>query len=69
MSQDVRQKFSSDICSKCGGEAPDWKCPKCGKTSKSFDPSHWKDCPERGKMQAQCKKCEKAEENCQCQPL
>lgn len=69
MDEDIKQRISGDICSHCGGEAPDWKCPRCGKTSKNFDPLHWRNCADGGKMQAQCKKCGEAEEKCQCKPV
>lgn len=66
MDSTLRQKLSGNLCGKCGGEAPGWKCPKCGKTAKAFDPSHWRVCPEGGKMEAQCQKCGQAESNCKC---
>lgn len=59
-------KFSSDKCAKCGGDAPNWKCPKCGSVSDSFDSFHWQKCRFGAKYQAQCQKCGEAEENCTC---
>lgn len=59
-------KFSSNRCGKCGGDAPNWKCPKCGGVSDKFDTSHWQKCAKGGKHQAQCKACGEAEENCTC---
>jgi len=64
--EEIKQNISGQICSKCGGEAPDWKCPKCGKVSHTFDPMHWRNCLYDAKMQAQCKVCGEAEENCIC---
>ena len=64
--QHIKQTISGSLCSRCGGPAPDWKCPKCGVAGKSFDPNHWRKCREGGKMQAQCLQCGEAEENCTC---
>jgi len=66
MSDDVHQTFSSHLCSKCGGPAPEWKCPECGLVSAKFDPMHFQICETNGKMQAQCEKCGEAESKCSC---
>ena len=62
---DISQKFSGHVCNKCGGPAPDWKCPECGFSSSDFDPSHFQKC-DGNKMQAQCQKCGEAESKCTC---
>jgi len=64
---DIKNRISGDICSRCGGEAPGWKCSKCGYASSHFDPLHWRQCAYGGKVQAQCKKCGEAEDNCKCE--
>jgi hypothetical protein len=64
--KNIAKRISGNTCSVCGGAAPDWKCPKCGTTSKSFDPSHWRVCRYGAKMQAQCSACGEAEEKCTC---
>lgn len=66
MHNDHINKFSSDKCSHCGGDAPNWKCPKCGGVFNLYDPSHWQKCRLGGKLQAQCQKCGEAEEKCTC---
>lgn len=39
MHKDFINKISSNKCSKCGGDTPGWKCPKCGSVSNLFDPT------------------------------
>lgn len=62
----IEQKFSGHLCSVCGGPAPDWKCPLCGKSSHIFDARHFASCEHRGTMQSKCAKCEEAESKCVC---
>ncbi len=64
--QDIARHISGSVCSKCGGPAPDWRCPGCGATATFFDPLHWRTCVVGKKMQAQCKECGQAEEKCSC---
>ncbi len=59
-------KFSSNKCGRCGGDAPNWQCPKCGGVSHMFDPLHWQKCRFGAKHQPQCLKCREAEDNCTC---
>lgn len=66
---DIHTHISSSTCSKCGGPAPDWKCPGCGMTAKFFDPNHWRNCPKGKKMQVLCEACGQAEEKCTCKKL
>ncbi len=66
MEQNTKNLISSKICSHCGGEADGFKCPKCGLVSAVFDPLHWRNCTGGGKLQAKCKKCGEAEDNCRC---
>lgn len=40
MYKDFINKISSNKCGRCGGDAPNWKCPKCGSVSSLFDPLH-----------------------------
>ncbi|OGF73156.1 hypothetical protein A2W54_02815 [Candidatus Giovannonibacteria bacterium RIFCSPHIGHO2_02_43_13] len=63
---EITKRMSGSICGHCGGRADDWKCPKCGKSLKQFDPFHWKNCTKGGKMKAQCNACAEAEDNCKC---
>ena len=69
LSKDIGNRIKGNVCSKCGGPAPYWKCPKCGEESEMFDPEHWKNCRFGAKMQAKCEACNQAEENCTCKPL
>ena len=66
MDQNIHQKFSGHLCSKCGGLAPGWKCPACGAIATAFDSSHALNCPVKGRMEAQCQKCGQAESKCTC---
>jgi len=66
MHKDLINKISSNKCGKCGGDAPGWKCPKCGAVSSLFDPLHRQKCRFGAKYQAQCLKCGEAEDNCTC---
>ena len=66
MNTNVTHTFSSHLCSKCGGPAPEWKCPACGLTSTVFDSRHFAICRNGGKMQAKCEKCGEAESKCVC---
>ena len=67
MDDNIKNTISSNICSKCGGSADDWKCPACVDVAKQFDPLHWKNCKHGGKMRAQCNACGDAEDNCKCE--
>lgn len=64
--KNILTRISGHLCSTCGGEAPDWKCPRCGVTARVFDANHWRVCKYGAKMQAQCKACGDAEEKCTC---
>jgi len=66
MDQDIHKKFSGHLCSKCGGSAPGWKCPACGAIATAFDSTHALRCPTKGRMEAQCQKCDQAESKCTC---
>ncbi len=64
--KNIKDVISAKTCSRCGGEADGWKCPKCGRTSDRYDPLHWQQCQYGGKLRARCKKCGEAEDNCKC---
>ena len=66
MNTNIHHKFSSHLCAKCGGPAPEWKCPGCGVTYYQFDQFHFQTCPNKGKLQAKCQKCGEAESKCSC---
>ncbi|OHB08525.1 MAG: hypothetical protein A3I86_02630 [Candidatus Zambryskibacteria bacterium RIFCSPLOWO2_02_FULL_39_14] len=69
MHKDYLDHISGNKCGTCGGDAPNWKCPKCGGVSDIFDPSHRQKCRFGAKYQAQCQKCGEAEEKCICEPV
>ena len=66
MNTNLHHKFSSHLCSKCGGPAPDWRCPGCNLLSSIYDPFHFQKCKYKAKMQAKCQKCGQAESKCTC---
>ncbi|MEK7169808.1 MAG: hypothetical protein AAB767_00800 [Patescibacteria group bacterium] len=62
----VLHHVSSSHCSRCHGEGEGFKCPKCAATATHYDPDHFRNCGEKGKMRVKCKKCGQSEDNCTC---